>query len=647
MQTTTQAYKTLLASGLHRKEIQVGIGVSTLPDVYILDNNGEFVLDNNSLPIGDDYVSANEFNYAEDKIFYVRTSGGLFAGNTLSFGGCVSREIEMRFYPRGAVIPRMARLSPRVRLTDGTTDSEWLPKGIFYVDTRDYDASSGILTLTGYDAMLKAEETYIQEGDVGTWPKTMPAVVAEIAARMGVEVDSRTRLNNYDVQLPTEYTMREVLGFIAAAHAGNWVITDEGKLRLIRIDDTTDTCDVGNAALRVTADDPFAEITHVIINLDEEVYVEAGNDTGRTIEVTCPWATQAMANAVLASLAGYHYQPFDADGALVDPAAEIGDTVTVRGTTGTLAKQSISFDSLFASDISAPAENEIDHEYPYQSPTQKEIRRGNRRIKTIETSFRVLAEEISGEITAIDGRVTTVSQKVDSIRLSVTNGAESSTIKLTVNGTEVSSQNITFSGMVTFQKLSNASATDGTSVTFIDGAHIKTGTLTADKIDVSNLHVQKVYYNSSDDYVILEGLTSGTYIGYVRLGLLNSSLTTRGLMLNGNIMIFAENALSTDSLRIDVTNKKIFPQSVGQWDIGDGTTYFNRIYSNAFYGRGNNSLVDVYKVNADEFVSSLTVSSSRKGKYAFSNGAYLTTNNSGNRLLFVTGNGDEYDITME
>ena len=36
----------------------------------------------------------------------------------------------------------------------------------------------------------------------------------------------------YTVEYPNDYTMREALGFIAAAHGGNFIITDAGRLLL-------------------------------------------------------------------------------------------------------------------------------------------------------------------------------------------------------------------------------------------------------------------------------------------------------------------------------------------------------------------------------------------------------------------------------
>ena len=92
----------------------------------------------------------------------------------------------------------------------------------------------------GYDAMLKAEADFPTTGDIGTWPKTDIETVRFIAALMGVEVDPRTvdiMQRGYLVQYPGGYAMREILGYIAGMYVGNFVMTDEGKLRLIRLNE--------------------------------------------------------------------------------------------------------------------------------------------------------------------------------------------------------------------------------------------------------------------------------------------------------------------------------------------------------------------------------------------------------------------------
>lgn len=104
--------------------------------------------------------------------------------------------------------------------------------GIFFVDVRSEDRQWK--NLIAYDSMLKTEQTYLISEDVGEWPRGMKALVADIASRIDVEVDSRTVINeSYVVEYPNDYTMREILCHIAAAHAGNWIITADGKLLLV------------------------------------------------------------------------------------------------------------------------------------------------------------------------------------------------------------------------------------------------------------------------------------------------------------------------------------------------------------------------------------------------------------------------------
>ena len=162
--------------------------------------------------------------YGQDKIASCRIIKNLFSKNTLSVGGVASAQIEITLINPGD-IPRGAKIELFV---------DDIQQGIFWIDTRtnNFDGSYDI---SGYDAMLKTEQAYFVEGDAGEWPRKMPNVVQEIATKIGVEVDERTSVGNYDVEFTNDFTMREVLSYIAAANAGNWLITKQGKLYLAGI----------------------------------------------------------------------------------------------------------------------------------------------------------------------------------------------------------------------------------------------------------------------------------------------------------------------------------------------------------------------------------------------------------------------------
>ena len=138
----------------------------------------------------------------------------------------------------------------------------------------------------------------------------------------------------------------------------------------------------------------FEPFSKIIIHIDDDTQVSAGNDTGRVLEFDNPLGTQTMANNLLAKLNGYEYQPYTAEGALLDPAAEIGDGVSIKDTYGGIYNRTVTFSRLMSANISAPADEEIDHEYKYESPTERKYKRemGDVRATLLIQSDRITAE---------------------------------------------------------------------------------------------------------------------------------------------------------------------------------------------------------------------------------------------------------------
>ena len=204
MQTTSNLYQTLLADPAHRKEIKLEIA-------------------------GVEYTESRIVSAAIPPSALYEKFG---------IGNCVSRQFNAEVFPDG-VIPKQAKIKAFIRLVSGEQSSEWIPQGEFFISRRKENKVTGTLTITAFDAMLKAEETWLTEDyDLDNWPKTQKEAVEDIAYRMGVEVDERTVLSDafpvdYPVDENGDLTMREVLSGIGVSNAANWVITNEGKLRQI------------------------------------------------------------------------------------------------------------------------------------------------------------------------------------------------------------------------------------------------------------------------------------------------------------------------------------------------------------------------------------------------------------------------------
>lgn len=207
MQQTSELFKTLWLHPLHEEEIRLDIaGVS----------------------------------YYHDNIVSVSVSGGVF--DKPDIGNCASRQIDFEVMPQGE-IPRQAQIKVFLRLRLGNQITEWIPQGVFFISTRSKNKIDGTLTIHGFDAMLKAGQVWLTpDYAYDNWPKTERDAVNDIATRMGVQLDPRTKLNNkYKVDYPVDgngdMTMTDILECIAVANYGNWVMTNEGKLLLLRYGD--------------------------------------------------------------------------------------------------------------------------------------------------------------------------------------------------------------------------------------------------------------------------------------------------------------------------------------------------------------------------------------------------------------------------
>lgn len=161
---------------------------------------------------------------------------------------------------------------------------------------------------------------------------------------------------------------------------------------------------VGKAVSEMQTSPYWGKITKVILHVNESEAYESddipGSGSGLTLEADCPWASQAVANSVLASVQGMEYRPYTATKAIIDPSAELGDAITADGIYSGIYTMSRTMSHLAAIDISSPCDTEVAHEYQY---TSQENRQFIRRMKEINTEFAIMAGEISAKVSQVGG----------------------------------------------------------------------------------------------------------------------------------------------------------------------------------------------------------------------------------------------------
>lgn len=318
------------------------------------------------------------------------------AGGDALVGGALSGEIDVVLWATDLEIPRQARLRPYVRLTDGTETSEWIPQGVFFLDTREMDSPEGLkkLTLHGYDAMLRGEQ------DMPTttlaWPVHDVDVVREIARIMQLRIDARTFLTmdgGYQIQQPTDQSCREVLADIAKMYGGSFVVSLTGQLLLVPIWGGDGVTDAGNDVLGdYTVDDPV-RWDQVELDVDEIIYIVSGPGQHQTLRLDCANGTLRIADDLAAKLRNVEYQPYTAKTVLLDPAAELGDRIRLPGKNGVILTATRSLGVMYTADLESPGIEELNHEFPYASD---QTRREDRRYKNLLSKIDVINDKIRG-----------------------------------------------------------------------------------------------------------------------------------------------------------------------------------------------------------------------------------------------------------
>lgn len=178
----------------------------------------------------------------------------------------------------------------------------------------------------------------------------------------------------------------------------------------------------------------------------QEIDYSVGDDTGSVLEVTVPNGSLALAYMLLdkLKLRGYQYQPFEADGAIADPAIEIGDNITANNVPSIVMGINTNHSRLMASTLKAPYDEEVNHEWKYVPRSERQFKRESAytRSRLTITEGQISAEVIraTDAETVLSGRITVNANSITSEVIRATNAEGNLSSRITQNATDITAK---------------------------------------------------------------------------------------------------------------------------------------------------------------------------------------------------------------
>lgn len=242
--------------------------------------NAEVTLANGTvLPLGED-------DFSIDNNSLVDAAGA----NTIPLGVALSRNVQLEIMNDDDHLSNYDFFGAKIRLYltfELSETTEKIEYGTFTVTQPETYGS--VVTIVGYDDMYKADKAY---STTLTFPATAKSVLIDSCDTCGILIGDSNFLHN-DFQIPTmpssEYTHRQIIGFIAMIACGNARIDRTGRLQIMTYDFDYDSENIHKLVdyNNLTSDTNDVQVTGVRMTQKVTTTDDDGNtsDTEKTVQV--------------------------------------------------------------------------------------------------------------------------------------------------------------------------------------------------------------------------------------------------------------------------------------------------------------------------------------------------------------------------
>lgn len=243
--------------------------------------NAEVTLANGTvLPLGED-------DFSIDNNSLVDAAGA----NTIPLGVALSRNVQLEIMNDDDHLSNYDFFGAKIRLYltfELSETTEKIEYGTFTVTQP--ESYGNVVTIVGYDDMYKADKAY---STTLTFPATAKSVLVDSCDTCGILIGDSNFLHN-DFQIPTmpssEYTHRQIIGFISMIACGNARIDCTGHLQIMTYDFNYNSGNIHDLTdyNTLTNDTNDVQVTGVQMTrtVKKTVTDEEGNENEEDVEET-------------------------------------------------------------------------------------------------------------------------------------------------------------------------------------------------------------------------------------------------------------------------------------------------------------------------------------------------------------------------
>lgn len=356
--------------------------------------------------------------------------------NSIPLGVALSRNVQLEIMNDDDHLSDYDFFGAKIRLYltfELSSTIEKIEYGTFTVTQPETYGS--VVTIVGYDDMYKADKTY---STTLTFPATAKSVLIDSCDTCGILIGDSNFLHN-DFQIPSmpssEYTHRQIIGFIAMIACGNARIDRTGHLQIMTYDFNYDSGNVHTLTdyNTLTNDTNDVQVTGVQMTktVTKTTTDEDGNENEEDVEELVKYGSDGyvleIENPLVAgheeTLVSWIYERFKDvtfRGFTMDyisyPIAEFGDKIKItdwRGKSFYSVLTDVNFVFFGYTTLKNSAESPMRNQSNYTSSEQKALIQGKELVEREKTNREIAVKKLNDTLKNSSGMYSTAEKQPD------------------------------------------------------------------------------------------------------------------------------------------------------------------------------------------------------------------------------------------